>query len=347
VAGIRLRDLAAELGREVEGDGEALVSGVAALERAGPADLAYARSERFADALRASRAGALIAAPGLDAGGRPTIRSPDPGLDFARAARRLAPAAAPAPGIHPTACVDPTARIDPSASVGPGCSVGARSRVGARSVLHARVALYADVEVGSDCRLHSGCVLREATALGDRVVLQPGVVLGSDGFGYAMDAQGRLEALPRLGRVVVEDDVEIGANTAVDRGSLGETRIGRGAKLDNLVQVAHNVSIGEDAVVVAQVGIAGSARVGRGALLLAQAGVADHVRIGERAFVGPRSGVRGDVGAGERVMGSPHRELRAFRRIWGALALLPALLRRVRVLERRLGIRPDRERARP
>jgi UDP-3-O-[3-hydroxymyristoyl] glucosamine N-acyltransferase len=162
-----------------------------------------------------------------------------------------------------------------------------------------------------------------------------------------MDARGRLEALPRLGRVVVEDDVEIGANTAVDRGSLGETRIGRGAKLDNLVQVAHNVSIGEDAVVVAQVGIAGSTSVGRGALLLAQAGVADHVRIGERACVGPRSGVRGDVADGQRVMGSPHRELRAFRRIWGALALLPSLLGRVRALERRLGIRPDGGRKRP
>jgi len=343
VAGIRLRDLAAELGREVEGDADAWVTGVAALEQAGPADLAHARSERFAEALRASRAGALIAAPGLDAGGRPTIRSPNPGLDFARAARRLAPPVAPQPGIHPSAWIDPTASIEPSATLGPGCIVGARSRVGARSVLHARVTLYADVEVGADCQLHAGCVLREGTSLGARVVLQPGAILGGDGFGYAMDEEGVLEALPRLGRVVVDDDVEIGANTAVDRGSLGETRIGKGVKIDNLVQVAHNVTIGENAVVVAQVGIAGSANVGRGALLMAQAGVADHVRIGERAFVGPRSGVRGDVAPGERVMGSPHRELRAFRRIWGALARLPSLLQRVRALERRLGIRPDEE----
>jgi UDP-3-O-[3-hydroxymyristoyl] glucosamine N-acyltransferase len=172
------------------------------------------------------------------------------------------------------------------------------------------------------------------------VVLQPGAVLGSDGFGYAIDEEGRLEALPRLGRVVVEDDVEIGANTAVDRGSLGETRIRRGAKLDNLVQVAHNVEIGASAVVVAQAGIAGSSRVGSRALLLAQAGVADHLSIGERAFVGPQSGVRGDVGAGERVMGSPHRELAAFRRVFGAQALLPGALRRLRALERRLGMRP-------
>ncbi len=337
---IRLGDLAAELGREFEGDGDLWLGGVAALDRAGPGDLAYARSERFAAALRASAAGAVIAPPGLDAGGRPAIRSPNPGLDFARAARRIAPPIPSAPGVHPAACVDPEARIDRSAAIGPGCVVGPRSRVGARSRLHARVVLYADVEIGAECAIHAGCVLREGTVLGARVVLQPGVVLGSDGFGYAMDEEGRLEALPRLGRVVVEDDVEIGANTAVDRGSLGETRIRRGAKIDNLVQVAHNVEIGAHAVVVAQAGIAGSSVVGGRALVMAQAGVADHVEIGERAFVGPQSGVRGDVGPGERVMGSPHRELASFRRIFGAMALLPGMLRRLRALERRLGIPP-------
>ena len=335
---MRLRELAAELGRELEGDGERWIDGVAALESAGPRDLAHARSERFAAAARASGAAALIAPPGLDTGGRPAIRSPNPGLDFARAARRLAPGEAPAPGVHPTAWVDPSARVDASASVGPGCVVGARSRVGAKSRLFARVTLYEDVEVGAECAIHAGCVLREGTRLGDRVVLQPGAVLGSDGFGYAMDEEGRLEAHPRLGRVVVEDDVEIGANTAVDRGTLGETRIGSGAKLDNLVQVAHNVEIGAHAVVVAQSGIAGSTRLGRGALVMAQAGIADHLRIGARAFVGPKSGVRGDVGEGERVMGNPHRELGAFRRIWASLALLPGMLRRLRAVVKRLGI---------
>jgi UDP-3-O-[3-hydroxymyristoyl] glucosamine N-acyltransferase len=285
----------------------------------------------------------VIAPPGLDTGGRPAIRSPNPGLDFARAARRLVPAPAPPAGVHASAPIDASARIDASATVGPGCAIGPRARVGARSVLHPRVVLYADVEVGPDCVIHAGCVLREGTQLGARVVLQPGAVLGSDGFGYAMDDEGRLEPLPRLGRVVVEDDVEIGAHTAVDRGSLGETRIGRGAKIDNLVQVAHNVAIGPDAVVVAQAGIAGSAVVGARALLLAQAGVADHVTIGERAFVGPQSGVRGDVAPGERVMGSPHRELAAFRRVFGAQGLLPGMLRRLRAIERRLGLRPERD----
>jgi len=335
---MRLRELAAALGRELEGDGECWIEGVAALESAGPRDLAHARSERFAAAARVSGAGALIAPPGLDTGGRPVIRSPNPGLDFARAARRLAPAAAHEPGVHPTAWVDPSAAVDASAAVGPGCVVGARSRIGPGSRLFARVTLYEDVVVGAECAIHAGCVLREGTELGDRVVLQPGAVLGSDGFGYSMDEAGRLEAQPRLGRVVVEDDVEIGANAAVDRGTLGDTRIRRGAKLDNLVQVAHNVEIGEHAVLVAQSGIAGSTQLGRGALVMAQAGVADHLRIGARAFVGPKSGVHGDVGEGERVMGTPHRELGAFRRIWASLAHLPAMARRLRAIERRLGI---------
>jgi UDP-3-O-[3-hydroxymyristoyl] glucosamine N-acyltransferase len=203
-------------------------------------------------------------------------------------------------------------------------------------VLHANVTLYEGVCVGADCVIHSGCVLREGTRLGDRVVLQPGVVLGGDGFGYAIDEAGALEAMPQLGRVVVGDDVEIGANTTVDRGSLGDTRIERGAKLDNLVQVGHNVVIGESALLVAQAGIAGSTRIGRGALIMSQAGVPDHVTIGERAYVGPKTGVHGDVAAGERVMGYPHRELRAFQRVFAALGRLPGLIARVRALERRL-----------
>jgi UDP-3-O-[3-hydroxymyristoyl] glucosamine N-acyltransferase len=332
--GTRLAELAAELGRDVEGDPDFRVRGVAALDSAGPGDLAYARSARFAPALAKSRAGALILPHGVDAGGRPAIRSPHPGLDFARVAKRLAPRRGPAPGIHPSAQVAPDARVDESASVGAGCAIGAASVVGPRSVLHANVTLYDGVRVGADCVIHAGCVLREGSQLGERVVLQPGVVLGGDGFGYVIGEAGALEAMPQLGRVVVEDDVEIGANTTVDRGTLGDTRIGRGAKLDNLVQVGHNVAIGESALVVAQAGIAGSTRLGRGAMIMSQAGIPDHVTIGAGAYVGPKSGVHGDVAAGARVMGYPHREMRAFQRIFAALGLLPALVARVRALER-------------
>jgi len=342
--GLRLADLAAELGREVEGDPEFRVEGVAALDRAGPEDLAYVRSERFARALAASRAGALIAPPGVDAGGRPVIRSPHPALDFARAVRRLVGSVRSVPGVHASAQLAPGARVDPSASIGPGCVLEADASVGPRSILHANVTLYAAVRVGADCRIHAGCVLRESTQLGDRVVLQPGVVLGGDGFGYAITDTGELEAMPQLGRVVVGDDVEIGANTTVDRGTLGDTRIEAGAKLDNLVQVGHNVVIGESAVVVAQAGLAGSTRIGRGAVIMSQAGIPDHVTIGERAYVGPKSGVHGDVADGARVMGYPHRDMRAFQRIFAALGLLPALVTRVRALERGLGKESPAER---
>jgi len=333
-AGVRLADLAAELGRAVEGDPEFRVAGVAALELAGPADLVYVRSPKLARALAASRAGALIAPPGVDAGGRPVIRSPHPSLDFARAVKRLAAPARPAAGVHVSARLAPGARVDASASVGAGCALGANASVGPRSVLHANVTLYDEVAIGADCVIHAGCVLRERTRVGDRVVLQPGVVLGGDGFGYVITDAGELEAMPQIGSVVVEDDVEIGANTTVDRGALGDTRIARGAKLDNLVQVGHNVVVGESALVVAQAGLAGSSRIGRGAVIMSQAGIPDHVTIGTRAYVGPKSGVHGDVADGARVMGYPHRDMRAFQRIFAALGLLPELVARVRALER-------------
>jgi UDP-3-O-[3-hydroxymyristoyl] glucosamine N-acyltransferase len=332
---IRLAALAAELGRSCEGDGDVEIAGVASLEAAGPGELAFAGSARWAEALAASRASAVIAPAELDTGGRPTIRSPQPRLDFARAARRVAQRTRPAPGVDPSAVVANDAELDPSAAVGPGCCVGAGARVGPGSVLHANVTLYPGVRVGADCELHAACVLREDTVVGDRCVLQPGVVLGADGFGYEVNEEGRFESVPQLGRVVLEDDVELGANTTVDRGALGDTRIGRGSKLDNLVMVAHNCDVGEGVLVTAQAGLAGSVTVERGALILSQAGIVDHLRIGERAYVGPQSGVTRDVEPGERVLGTPAESLDLTRRIWMTLRQLPELRRTVKRLARR------------
>jgi len=335
-APLRLAQLAVELGRAVEGDGDVVIAGVGSLEDARAGDLTFVRMERYEGRLAKTRATAVIAPPGVDTGKLPVIRSPQPGLDFARAARILVPAARPPAGVHPSAWIDPEAHVDPTASVGPGCSVEAGARVGARSVLHANVSLYAGVRIGADCTLHAGCVLREETELGDRVVLQAGVVLGADGFGYGVNEDGHFEAVPQLGRVVLEDDVEIGANATVDRGTLGDTRIRRGAKLDNLVMVAHNCEVGEDAMLIAQAGLAGSVRIGRGALVLSQAGVADHICVGDRAYVGPQSGVTSDVPDGGRVLGTPHDDLPRTRRIWTAWRRLPELFARVRALERRV-----------
>ena len=336
----RLNDLGAHLGLRVEGDGSFAIAGIAGLEHAGPGDLSFLRSRRYAARLSGSRAGALIAPPGVHVGGRPVLRSHDPGLDFSRAVRWFLPEASIPAGIHPTAVIADGARVDPSASVGAHCSIAAGASVGPRSVLFAGVTLYEDVSIGSDCRIHAGCVLREATTLGDRVVLHPNAVLGADGFAYIGDGGGGLAKVPQVGRVVVGDDVEIGAGTAIDRGTLGDTRVGRGTKIDNLVQVGHNCTVGEQVIIVAQVGLSGSTIVEDGAVILGQAGAAGHLTIGAGAIVGPQSGLHKDVPPGVRVLGSPQREERGFHRAMAALARLPGLLRRVRAIERRLGLTP-------
>jgi UDP-3-O-[3-hydroxymyristoyl] glucosamine N-acyltransferase len=337
---MKLQQLADAIGGKLVGDGRVELRGVASLEAAGPADLAFVRSPAWLARLRESRAGAVILPADVDSAGRPAILSANPGLDFARAARLLAPEPALAAGVHTSAVVDAAASIDPTASIGPLCYVGPACRIGPRTRLEAGVVLEREVEIGADCRVRARCALRHAR-LGDRVVLEPGVVIGADGFGYALDDRARWSKAPQRGGVVIGDDVEIGAGTTVDRGSLGDTRIGAGSKIDNLVQVAHNCEIGEDVLIVAQVGLAGSTRVERGAILMAQAGVADHRRIGERAFVGPQAGVMADVPAGERIYGSPGRPLRENHRIVGALGRLPDLFRRVRALERRAGLRGE------
>jgi UDP-3-O-[3-hydroxymyristoyl] glucosamine N-acyltransferase len=335
---MRLRELASALGREFAGDGELMIRGVAPLEQAGAEDLSFVRSERWAKLLEGSRAGACIVPLGLKTGARTVIHSPHPGLDFARAVGALLPVAKPPAGIHSTALVDPGATVHPEASIGPRSVVGPGCRIGARSVLFPNVTLYADVTIGEDCVLHSGVVLGEGTQIANRVLLQPGVVLGGDGFGYAFDEQGRLEKVPQVGRVTVEDDVEIGANTTVDRAALGETRIRRGAKIDNLVMVAHNCDIGEGVIIVGQAGLAGSTVVERGAMLMAQTGSGGHLRIGARAFVGARAGLHKDVPAGARVWGAPQLPERTFHRAMAALTRLPDALKRLRAIEKRLGV---------
>jgi len=333
---MRVGDLARELGCELEGDADVPIDGVASLEDAGRRDLSFVRSPGFAAPLRTSRAGAIIAPHGIDAGERPVIRSLHPGLDFARATRRLIPESVPPPGLSERAWVSKQASVDATASVGPGCAVGAGASIGPRSVLHANVSLYEDVKVGADCVIHAGCVLREQTLLGDRVILQPGVVLGGDGFAYLSSEEG-IEKVPQVGRVIVADDAEIGANATVDRGALGDTCIGRAAKIDNLVQIAHNCVIGDEVIIIAQAGLSGSTRVERGAVVMAQAGAVGHLTIGAGAVVGPKAGVHKDVASGTRVLGSPQRDASLQRRIVAALPRLPDLLRRVRRLEKRRG----------
>jgi UDP-3-O-[3-hydroxymyristoyl] glucosamine N-acyltransferase len=333
-ARVRLGDLASQLGLRLEGDPDLEVTGVASLDAASAGDLVFVRAANFAERLAASPARAVVAPEGLAVGERSALRSDDPSRDFYRAARILVPEPKIAAGIHPSAIVAPDAAIDPSASIGAACVIGARAKIGPRTVLHPGVVLYDAVRIGADCVIHARCVIAAASVLGDRVVLQPGVVIGGDGFGYVGQPGGGLAKIHNVGRVWLEDDVEIGANSTVDRGTLGDTRIGRGTKIDNLVQIGHNCTLGERCIVVAQAGIAGSTTLGPGVVLLAQAGIAGHKEIGANAFIGPQAGVHKDVPAAARVLGSPQRLERAFHREMAALSRLPDLLRRVRALER-------------
>ncbi len=336
---LTLAELAALLGgREIEGDASTRVSGVAALAEGAPGELGFVRAERFARELAGSRIGALIAPPGIDLRGKPGLRSSAPSLDFARAAALLAPRAKPAPGVHARAFVDASAGVEASASVGALAVVGARTQIGARSFVHANASLGDDVRVGEDCEIHSGAIVGERCVLGNRVILQPGCVIGGDGFGYEFDERGAFEKVPQLGNVVLEDDVEVGANTTIDRARLGATRIGRGTKIDNLVQIAHNVQIGAHSALIAQSGIAGSTRLGARVFFMAQSGASEQLEIGDGSFVGARGGVIEDLPSGSRVYGFPAQAERAWHRVSAWLVRLPELARRVRALEKKTGV---------
>jgi UDP-3-O-[3-hydroxymyristoyl] glucosamine N-acyltransferase len=338
---LELGELARRLGgRPVEGNAQFRIEGVATLEQGGARALGFVRSEAFAAALAGSSIGAVIAPPGVAVGDRPAIRSPLPSLDFARATALLVPESRPAPGVHATAWVAATARVHPTASVGPRCVVGERSEIGAHSFLSAAVTVQEDVRVGEHCRLHAGVVIRESCRLGDRVTLQPGVVIGGDGFGYEFNERGESEKVPQVGDVVIEDDVEIGANSTVDRARIGSTRIGRGTKIDNLVMIAHNCVIGPHSLIVAQTGIAGGAVLGERVIAMAQSGVAGHVRVGAGVFIGARGGVIEDTPARSRVWGFPAVPERAWHRSVAWLVRLPELAKRIRALEKKLELRP-------
>jgi UDP-3-O-[3-hydroxymyristoyl] glucosamine N-acyltransferase len=335
-----LFELAARLGCELHGDGSVDVARVAGIEEAGPGEITFVTSARYARKLASTRASAVIVGPGQECA-LPSLVSDNPYLAYARAVALLHPEERPAAGVHPAASVDPTARLGAGVHVGPLAVIGPRVVVGARSVIHPQVVLYADAELGEDCLLHAGAQVRERCRLGHRVVLQNGAVIGSDGFGFARDRDGRYLKIPQIGIVVVEDDVEIGALSAVDRAALRETRIGRGSKLDNLVQIGHSVTIGEDCVLAGQAGVAGSTRIGRGVTLAGQVGVAGHLTIGDGAIATAQTGIPSDVAPGALVSGYPAIDNREWLKASAVFARLPELQRRLRELERRLA-EPER-----
>jgi UDP-3-O-[3-hydroxymyristoyl] glucosamine N-acyltransferase len=332
---VRLGELAERLGCRLEGDGDIEIVGVCALEDAGPTDLTFVTEARHLPRLEASRAAAVLLAESSPATRRPALRTSNPYLTLAHALGVFYPPQPGVQGVHPTAVVSADARVHDTASVGPLCVLAPGAEVGAGTILDAQVFLGANVRVGRECRLFPQVTVREGTELGDRVVVHSGTVIGADGFGYARDGV-RYIKIPQIGRVVLEDDVEIGANAAIDRATLGITRIGRGTKIDNLVQIGHNVQVGEDTVIVAQVGISGSSRIGSRVTIAGQVGVTDHVQIGDNAIVGAQAGVSKDVPDGAIMLGAPAVPHLEWKRQLAATARLPQMGKTLRALEERL-----------
>jgi len=334
-----LRDLAGQLGCRLEGDGGIEIARVAGIDQAQPGDITFVDNPRYVSHLGTTRASAVIVSDDLavPAGARfAVLRSKQPYVDFARAVALFLPSSAPAKGTDSLSAIAPDATIGKDVSIGPFVTIGPGASVGARTVLYPHVAIGAGASVGDDCRIHSQCSIRERAVVGHRVILHDGVVVGSEGFGFAKQADGTHLKIPQAAGVVIEDDVEIGANSTIDRPAVGETRIQAGTKIDNLVHVAHGVSIGRRVLLMAQVGISGSAVVEDDVILAGQVGVAGHLRIGKGAMATAQSGIPSSVEAGEYVSGSPAIPHRDWMKSAAAYRQLPALRKRVAELEHRL-----------
>jgi UDP-3-O-[3-hydroxymyristoyl] glucosamine N-acyltransferase len=340
--GFTLGTLATALGAVLDGDPERVVTGIAPLESAGPDDISFLVDARYRGRALASRAGAILMS--RDGADLPAamLRAPAPQQALVDLLLMFHPRDTVTPGTHSTAVIASDARVDPTASIGALVVVESQAVIGPGVRIHPLVYVGSGAEIGDESEIYPHVVLRERVSLGRRVIVHAGAVIGADGFGYVPGADGHRK-IPQLGSVVIEDDVEIGANTTIDRATLGATLVRRGTKIDNLVQIGHNVEIGEASIVVAQVGISGSTRVGRGVVLAGQVGIADHVTIGDGAMIAAQAGVASDVEAGAKLAGSPARPLLQAKRIVATEAQLPELVRKVRDLERRLDRLEDRK----
>lgn len=331
---ITLAELASHLGAQVEGQSDLVLTGVQALSDAGPGDLSFLANRRYLKSAQESQAGAILVGPGVQLGARTVLRCADPYLAFAQAMALFHPTEFPSAGVDPRAYVADDAvvegaRIEAFAWIGPGAVVGAGSWVEAGAVVGA------DAVVGQHCRLMSHSVVSHGCTVGDRVWLNPGAVVGGEGFGFARGPEVPVK-IPQAGTVVIEDDVEIGANSCVDRAAMGTTHVRRGAKLDNLVQVGHAADVGPGAVMVAYSGVAGSSKLGAGVTLAAKAAVLGHLDIGDGVQVGVSSAVHDDQPAGARVTGVPAIDHRRWLRAATGFSELPELIKRLRALEARV-----------
>jgi UDP-3-O-[3-hydroxymyristoyl] glucosamine N-acyltransferase len=338
-AGRPLAELVAHVSGTLRGDGSLLIHGVEGLAEAGPGDLSFYGSSRYKAALAATRAAAVLVPVGEETGRSDLalVQVTNPHLAYARISALFHPVARPAAGVSPKASVHPSARVHPEACVMAFVTVEVGAEVGARVVLYPGVYIGAGVRIGADSVLYPNVTVREGCLVGQRVVLHASAVVGADGFGFAFDAQAKAHVkVPQAGIVRIEDDVEVGAASCIDRATTGETVIGRGTKIDNLVQVAHNVRVGPLSLLCAQAGVSGSAELGTGVVLAGQVGVVGHIKIGDGARIVAQSGVVHDVAAGATLAGSPAVDMRLWLRQSAALPRMVELMREVRALRSRL-----------
>jgi len=330
-----LTELAAHLGGRIVGNAAVVITGVNSLEEAQAGELSFLANPKYQEKLATTRAGAILVKPGTEADGKNLLVVADPYAAFGEALLLFHRPPPSTPGIHPGAFIAAGAVIDPEATIFPHVCVGERSRVGAGTILHPGVVIGSDVVIGDKTILYPNVTVYRGCLIGNRVTLHAGVVVGSDGFGFAMPGQENRK-IPQVGIVQIDDDVEIGANTTIDRATLGRTWIQRGVKIDNLVQIAHNVVIGENAVIVAQVGISGSTKIGRSVLIGGQAGLVGHINIGDGAMVAARAGITKDVPAGQICAGAPQQPYREWRRAAASIPKLPEMRNKIASLNKRV-----------
>jgi UDP-3-O-[3-hydroxymyristoyl] glucosamine N-acyltransferase len=335
--------IAEHLQGTVLGDASFLIHGFSPAGNARPGDLTFAENDKFFLRAEQSPASAILIDADYGPSKKILIQVPHARIAFAKVLPLFFPEPQFACGIHPSAVIAPSAEIDPSAHIGPHCVVGDNVTIGPRTVLQGGNHLGANCSLGEEVQLFPRVTLYAGTRIGHRVRIHAGTVVGSDGFGYVFD-QGIHRKIPQIGHVIIHDDAEIGANVTIDRGALGPTVIGKGVKIDNLVQIAHNVVIGDHSLVISQTGIAGSTKLGQYVILAGQVGLAGHLKIGNQVTIAAQSGVMNDIPDGEKWFGSPAQPDRRMKRQLLAMQKLPELLRRVYELEQKLSPEPDQPR---
>lgn len=335
---MKLSELAALTSASIQKDFADLeINGAAGLDDAGPGDVTFLANPRYTPRINSTKASALYLSETAEIERDiPVLRAKDPYLAYTRALRLFHPEPKFSNFIHPTAVIDQTAVVAENVWIGAGVVIGPASRIADGVRIHPNVTIYEDVSIGNDSTIHSGAVIRERSQVGARVVIHNNVVVGCDGFGYAKDEQKAWLKIPQTGRVVIEDDVEIGAGTTIDRASVGESRIGRGSKIDNLVQIGHSCTVGEDTLLCAQVGLAGSSHIGSRVILAGQAGVAGHLTIGDDVVLTAKSATSHDVPAGKVISGIPAFDNRDWLRSTAAFRRLGEMQRKLRELEKKL-----------